>query len=77
MLFFTGLVLLTSRVMHVVVVSFSKQKTLERNLMNINVTLSHCRQMPVFVFGSNPNLRQCGARLHNTVTHLEICGSTR
>ena len=27
--------------------------------MNINVTLSHRRQMPVFVFGSNPNLRQC------------------
>ena len=28
--------------------------------MNINVTLSHCRQMPVFVFGANPNLGQCG-----------------
>ena len=36
------------------------QKTLECNLMNINLTLSHRRQMPVFVFGSNPNLRQCG-----------------
>ena len=27
--------------------------------MNINVTLSQCPQMPVFVFGTNPNLRQC------------------
>ena len=68
MLFFTGLVLLTSRVMHVVVVSFSKQKTLERNLMNINVTLSHRRQMPVFVFGSNPNLRQCEGSLESRIS---------
>ena len=61
--------------MHVVVASFSKQKTLERNLMNINVTLSHRRQMPVFVFGSNPNLRQC-VNMPEDLDHVVILTSS-
>ena len=40
-----------------------KAEDLECNLMNIDVTLSHRRQMPVFVFGSNPNLRQCARKI--------------
>ena len=40
--------------------------------MNINVTLSHCRQMPVFVFGANPNLRQCEIYTPNKCRSVDI-----
>ena len=44
--------------------------------MNINVTLSHRRQMPVFVFGSNPNLRQCGLYATSLIMLDNICQCT-